>query len=475
MSIRILVEILAGPNVGENREFDEDQILIGRGSQCQLQLSSPHVSRQQCELRRQDGQVVLENLGTVNITYLNDRPIERVYVSDGDLITFCDVAMRVRVLQPQAQRPPEEATVAFADSPAGPEAPLHHQGEPTPIVGPRPPAPADPMRGPEPDLPSTQQWGGRPASPQTAPPMPPPPAMPGPMPTDGRMSCNMGAVGRAPGPMPGLVPGALPPGMPGNQGGHAHGMPTAPPQGMPAGLPPGAPSTGGSGASVRGNGVQSARKGGPRKKAAGNIQMVRNIVLAVSGVLLLFCFAFVLFTPKKSGKKMPHKGTASQQAQSPADAAADAAAEEDLPHADRRDRTDEEIISEAERLFGIGSTYLREFQIADENLWTSMEYMRRAKAEINLVPKANWPDFASEIDVQIARANKLLDKEYSNAKLNYVRERQSGHYERGMAEMDRIIRMTPDRNNEKHKYARKQQKVLRSLMAGGGKTGPLDR
>ena len=74
---RLVIEVLAGPGVGESQEFDIDRVLIGRGSQCDLRIASPHVSRQQCEVIRQADQFVLENLGSVNVTYLNDRPIER--------------------------------------------------------------------------------------------------------------------------------------------------------------------------------------------------------------------------------------------------------------------------------------------------------------------------------------------------------------------------------------------------------------
>jgi pSer/pThr/pTyr-binding forkhead associated (FHA) protein len=81
---RFEVEILAGTNVGQTFDFADETVVVGRAAHCALQLNSPHVSRQQCELSWQGDQLVLENLGTVNVTYLNDRPIERVYVQDGD-------------------------------------------------------------------------------------------------------------------------------------------------------------------------------------------------------------------------------------------------------------------------------------------------------------------------------------------------------------------------------------------------------
>ena len=192
MGQKVIIEILAGPNVGETFDLDRDQILVGRGSQCHLQLASPHVSRQQCELSRQGDQLVLENLGSVNVTYLNDRPIDRVYVQDGDLITFCDVAIRVRLPRPGAEAGLDpDKTVAYKSgqappggqetAPPGPApfpashsalAPAVKPGAPPP--GYRPPAGAPP--GPPPGAPpraprtrrspiwNTTAWGASSAS-----------------------------------------------------------------------------------------------------------------------------------------------------------------------------------------------------------------------------------------------------------------------------------------------------------------------
>ena len=162
---------------------------MGRGATCGLQLASPHVSRQQCEFSWQGDQLVLENLGTVNVTYLNDRPIERVYVQDGDLVTFCDVALRVRL--------PKEAAVQDA----GERTRVH------PNPPPRPPISA----GASPDVrnatmpmpaakkpPSAAQLGGAARPPRPAPGVPgPPPKRPGPAPG-------------VPGPPPGRPPGPPP-------------------------------------------------------------------------------------------------------------------------------------------------------------------------------------------------------------------------------------------------------------------------
>ena len=122
MGQQLFIEILAGPGTGERVEVLSERTLIGRGSQCDLRLASPHVSRQQCELIRQGDQLILENLGSVNVTYLNDRPIDRVYIQDGDLITFCDIALRVSLGASQVRNDPDQ-TVAYqaVRGPRGPQ------------------------------------------------------------------------------------------------------------------------------------------------------------------------------------------------------------------------------------------------------------------------------------------------------------------------------------------------------------------
>jgi len=40
---QLFIEILAGPGVGERIEIFNERTLVGRGSQCDLRLASPHV------------------------------------------------------------------------------------------------------------------------------------------------------------------------------------------------------------------------------------------------------------------------------------------------------------------------------------------------------------------------------------------------------------------------------------------------
>lgn len=600
MARKVQIEILAGPNVGEARDFELDTILVGRGTQCAMQLASPHVSRQQCELSWQGDQLVLENLGTVNVTYLNDRPIERVYVQDGDLVTFCDVALRVRIVRgadspktavygqreqvgarpsaappspPMAQMPPTQPL------PAAPAGPLPGMGSPgvqtrprqpsvpaapPPVAPPRVPTRQEPGRGAEPTMmnqgmppsaaappprPVPMQQGPGPApsalsaagygsmvgvatvqggqgnplaSPPTAPPMMAPPVAPpsawtgGSPPTTAVHPSQMSAlsVPNPHQPPPAAVPGPFPGG--GGTGQHAAIRGGGPrPPGMPPGPPaPGMPSMAGMASipglgavrpasptslgpnQVRGGevtappgpapfdngGVATARRSkGAKKKAeaAANLRLVRNIVLVSMGLVLLICATY-LVTNKGSAKKKPRGSTsvaASKEAAASGTAGGGAAEPTPAPSAvriDRGARTDDELLAEGARLQNIGATYLREYRFDDGNLDLSISYFEKSRGHFALVDPARHPPTAIEIDARIQEARGLLDQEFRKAKISYVREKQSGRYEQAMEELERILRLFPDKDDERHQFAKKQQQDVRALMAGGKRNdGPF--
>ena len=512
MTRRLLVEVLAGPSVGETYEHREETILVGRGSNCQLQVSSPHVSRQQCELSWQGDQLVLENLGTVNVTYLNDRPIERVYVQDGDLITFCDVALRVRIPRAGAQKQDPDRTVAFPKdqvAAAGAGHPLPQPGSdatvvrsqppnqdthpPGPLGGPPPPGPP-PNRPPPPGQPvpgalGTGMYGtlsgqhaahqrppGPPPGappPRSAPPPPPPPGMLGTQKFPAGLHLQPpGAAQIGQGPPAGMPPQrpGPPPGMPGSPPGMPGPPPGMPPQARPGmpGAHPGHPGAhqGRPGGPPQHPGAQSVNQARKKRKRKGkqgpNLPLIRNVVLVAAAIIVLLAFAKALTDNSGSSSTKKEPPTAS-------------APPEPTPAVVVKDpsdpRTDEEIVREAQKLYGTGSTYLREYRIADENLWTAKEYMERARDELAIVPSEKWPPFAGEIEQKLAETEGLLDQEFRRLKLAYVREKSAGNYSRALEELERMQRIFPNRDDERHQFSRKQKKVLNKLMSGGGGGG----
>jgi FHA domain len=69
-------------------ELQTPVTLLGRGTDCDLRLVDPGVSRHHAELRVEHDQVVLVDLGSTNGTFVNGQPVRRVALSDGTHISL---------------------------------------------------------------------------------------------------------------------------------------------------------------------------------------------------------------------------------------------------------------------------------------------------------------------------------------------------------------------------------------------------
>jgi hypothetical protein len=69
-------------------ELQTPVTLLGRGTDCDLRLVDPGVSRHHAELRVENDQVVLVDLGSTNGTFVNGQPVRRVVLSDGSHVSL---------------------------------------------------------------------------------------------------------------------------------------------------------------------------------------------------------------------------------------------------------------------------------------------------------------------------------------------------------------------------------------------------
>jgi pSer/pThr/pTyr-binding forkhead associated (FHA) protein len=72
--------------------------VVGRHSGCDHRLRDPSVSRRHCAFRLRNGQVWVEDLGSLNGARLNGEPLTVARpLADGDHLELADLAFRVRV------------------------------------------------------------------------------------------------------------------------------------------------------------------------------------------------------------------------------------------------------------------------------------------------------------------------------------------------------------------------------------------
>jgi two-component system, cell cycle response regulator len=75
-----------GPDMGRRWELGSDEIVVGRGSDCDIQIDRDSVSRRHARVFRVEDQWFVEDLGSTNGSYINDVPIQRSPLRDSDYV-----------------------------------------------------------------------------------------------------------------------------------------------------------------------------------------------------------------------------------------------------------------------------------------------------------------------------------------------------------------------------------------------------
>jgi two-component system, cell cycle response regulator len=75
-----------GPDMGKRFPLDTDEVVLGRGSDCDVQIDRDSVSRRHARVFRVSDQWMVEDLGSTNGSYVNDVPIQRSPLRDSDFL-----------------------------------------------------------------------------------------------------------------------------------------------------------------------------------------------------------------------------------------------------------------------------------------------------------------------------------------------------------------------------------------------------
>lgn len=88
------IMILENGSVRKEIELDQQQLVIGRDISSGIHLSDPSVSRRHALLTCALEEYFIEDLGSTNGTLLNDAPVTKHILADGDLLRIGDYVLR---------------------------------------------------------------------------------------------------------------------------------------------------------------------------------------------------------------------------------------------------------------------------------------------------------------------------------------------------------------------------------------------
>jgi diguanylate cyclase (GGDEF)-like protein len=91
----LLVHIYpTGTGLGRCKPLNQKPFLLGRDDQCDLSIRHHSVSWRHARVDYRDGQYLIEDLQSTNGTYINDVPVTRAALADGDYLRIGNVIYR---------------------------------------------------------------------------------------------------------------------------------------------------------------------------------------------------------------------------------------------------------------------------------------------------------------------------------------------------------------------------------------------
>jgi len=84
----------SGPEKGQVIPIKE-RTEIGRALECDISILEPSLSRKHAEIYIENGDLIIEDLGSVNGTYVNAKKVEKQSLKDGDVLQFQNISFTV--------------------------------------------------------------------------------------------------------------------------------------------------------------------------------------------------------------------------------------------------------------------------------------------------------------------------------------------------------------------------------------------
>ncbi len=90
--------VVDGPEAWEEFRIcdEESQLFMGRGEDCQLMLRDEKLDTRHASIRLKDGKLSITDLDTSSGTFVNDNPVTRSDLKDGDTVRVGDSTLRFR-------------------------------------------------------------------------------------------------------------------------------------------------------------------------------------------------------------------------------------------------------------------------------------------------------------------------------------------------------------------------------------------
>ena len=86
--------VISGAPLGARIMLGIEGTVIGRDAGCDFQIDQRSVSRRHCRVVLEQGCYWIEDLGSTNGTFVNDQPVERVPLRDGDHVRVSDTTLK---------------------------------------------------------------------------------------------------------------------------------------------------------------------------------------------------------------------------------------------------------------------------------------------------------------------------------------------------------------------------------------------